>query len=81
MNKLSKALLENEYPVRQSLIQAPIAPEFEIPIEILANHYHLNEPKKESDILYGFISNLIINSEDVDGRIVDMVNEDFWDLI
>jgi len=34
-----------------------------------------------ADIVYSFISKLIANGEDLDGRIVDMVNEDFWDLI
>jgi hypothetical protein len=33
------------------------------------------------DVLYDFISSLINNSEDLDGRIVDMVNEKFWNLI
>jgi hypothetical protein len=37
--------------------------------------------QQESDILHGFISNLLVNSEDLDGKIVDMVNENFWDLI
>jgi hypothetical protein len=39
------------------------------------------ENKEDLDILLGFISNLINNSEDLDGRIVDMVNNNFWDLI
>lgn len=33
------------------------------------------------DVLYDFISTLMNKSEDLDGRIVDMVNEKFWDLI
>jgi hypothetical protein len=44
--------------------------------------YHNNvNAQQESDILHGFISNLLVNSEDLDGKIVDMVNENFWDLI
>ncbi|MDR2809908.1 MAG: hypothetical protein LBB84_05035 [Tannerellaceae bacterium] len=37
--------------------------------------------RENIDVLRDFISNLINNSEDLDGRIVDMVNEKFWDLI
>jgi hypothetical protein len=37
--------------------------------------------EQETDVLQRFISNLIENSEDLDGRIVNMVNDNFWDLI
>jgi hypothetical protein len=43
--------------------------------------YHTNVNAQQSDILHEFISNLLVNSEDLDGKIVDMVNENFWDLI
>ncbi len=32
-------------------------------------------------ILHDFISNILKNSIDIDNDIVDMVNENFWDLI
>ncbi|GHT73001.1 hypothetical protein AGMMS50262_03310 [Bacteroidia bacterium] len=39
------------------------------------------DKRENMDILHDFVSSLINNSEDLDGRIVDMVNEKFWDLI
>jgi hypothetical protein len=47
----------------------------------LVYSYSINDLQQESDILHGFISNLLVNSEDLDSKIVDMVNENFWDLI
>lgn len=32
-------------------------------------------------ILHEFVSDLILNSSDLDNEIVDLVNENFWDLI
>jgi hypothetical protein len=42
---------------------------------------HDFDSRANMEILYDFVSNLINNSEDLDGRIVNMVNEKFWDLI
>jgi hypothetical protein len=44
-------------------------------------HYSTGEEKQDINILYGFIANLIADSEDLDGRIVNMVSENFWNLI
>lgn len=33
------------------------------------------------NVFHNFISNLLINSENIDSDIVDLVNENFWDLI
>jgi hypothetical protein len=43
--------------------------------------YGFDNNRENFDVLHDFISNLINNSEDLDGQIVDMVNEKFWDLI
>jgi len=37
--------------------------------------------RENINVLLDFVSSLINNSEDLDGRIVDMVNDKFWDLI
>lgn len=37
--------------------------------------------KDQSEVLLEFVSKLIENSKDIDPRIVDIVNEDFWELI
>jgi hypothetical protein len=41
----------------------------------------INSNYTETLILQNFISNLIQNSEDIDDNIVELVNENFWDLI
>jgi hypothetical protein len=35
----------------------------------------------KNENVYNSISNLIDKSEDLDERIIDMVNENFWDLV
>jgi hypothetical protein len=39
------------------------------------------DKRENMDVLQDFVSSLINNSEDLDGRIVDMINDKFWDLI
>ena len=41
----------------------------------------LLEEKEHSEVLIEFVSKLIENSKDIDPRIVDVINEDFWELI
>lgn len=45
------------------------------------SYKNMTENIYDISILQNFISNILMNSVDIDSDVVDMVNENFWDLI
>lgn len=69
------------------LLSAPISTGIDICSASLSNSSSIISYKNaiadmfDISILREFLSNLLTNSHDLDKDIVDMVNENFWDLI
>lgn len=47
----------------------------------IISYQNIAESMYDISIFQDFISNILINSINIDSDIVDMVNENFWDLI
>lgn len=69
------------------LLSAPLSTgiEYSSPLFIksssIISYQNITESMYDISIFQDFISNMLINSIDIDSEIVDMVNENFWDLV
>ena len=80
---LSSALYNVDSFVPNSYYQLP--EDFDIPYSARLHLQDINKLDLElidkAETLYGFVKKLSTNTVDLDPKIVDLVNDNFWDLI